>query len=88
MSDASRVRSVAVIREGFATLRRMFPEMRWRIAEYTPTVAFATASVVARDRHLNPTDVRTMQLLALLCERHDVTWADIGMTGDAVEPLR
>jgi len=88
MNGASRDRSVRAVREGFATLRRMFPEMRWRIAEYTPTVAFATASVVARERGINPTDVRTMQLLALLCDTHSVTWADIGVTGVAVEPLR
>lgn len=88
MNDATKTRSIAAICEGFATLRRMFPEMRWRIAEYTPTVAFATASVVARERCLDPTDVRTMQLLALLCDTHSVTWADIGVTGAAVEPLR
>jgi len=88
VTDAMRGRSIAAIREGFDTLRRMFPEMRWRIAEYTPTVAFATASVVARDRGINPTDVRTMQLLALLCDTHSVTWADIGVTGVAEEPLR
>lgn len=88
MNDATKTRSIAAIREGFATLRLMFPEMRWRVAEYTPTVAFATASVVARERGINPTDARTMQLLALLCDTHSVTWADIGVTGAAVEPLR
>lgn len=88
MNDAMKTRSIAAVREGFVTLRQMFPEMRWRIAEYTPTVAFATASLVARERGINPTDVRTMQLIALLCDRHAATRADIGVTGDAVEPLR
>lgn len=88
MTDDKRTRSIAAIREGFDTLRRMFPEMRWRIAEYTPTQAFATASVVARERCINPTDVRTMQSLAILCDNHAVTWADLGLTGDVAEALR
>jgi hypothetical protein len=88
VTDDNRARSIAAIREGFATLRRMFPAMRWRIAEYAPTIAFATASVVSDERSLPHADVKTMQMLAILCDAHNVSWADIGVTGDAVEALR
>lgn len=74
-----RVRVVRVVKDGFATLRRMFPDAGWRIGTSTPTQAFTAASVVARERGFKPDDARTMELLALLSDAHAVTWGDLGV---------